>query len=464
MDGPDKFTRSDVEGFSRAVKASRERAHALKHRAYSDDPTEALDHMQVVVEELSVADEELRTQTDALEQAHVELEDEKRRYEELFDSAPDPYIVTDLSGVIRRANRAASLFFSVPPQFLCGKPLAAFVALSDRSEFRTRLDHALESPFGQTWEVTLFGRDHLAATFELHVARAPSPGSADELRCLLRDVTQRREAEDQVRAVNANLEQRVLDRTQLLEDSLSNERAARARADTADRATLDFTTRLSHELRTPLQAAIGYVDIVSAQIHGPVNEAQREALQRVAHAHRHMLALVDSLLEIGRVRAGQVALHLRDVRVSVMLRNVEELITRQITEQGLTLSFVRDEADEVNVRADGTKLEQIIINLLSNALRYTRAGGHITVASSIRDAMVAIEVRDTGRGIPQDQLQAIFEPFVRVAPETAASVQGTGLGLAISRELARLMGGDITSVSEIGKGSTFIVTVPRAAT
>ena len=307
------------------------------------------------------------------------------------------------------------------------------------------------------------GRDSRPATFEVHVASSSQGNGAEELRWILRDVTRRRRAEDRVRELNAELEQRVSARTRLLEDALESERGARARADTAGRATLDFITRLSHELRTPLQAAVGYVDIVNAQIHGPVNEAQREALLRVARAHHHMLSLLESLLEIGRVRAGQVALHRADIRVSDVVSTVQGLIMPQIAEHGLTLAVGGDDGAEISVRADRTKLEQMILNLLSNALRYTPRGGGVTVRWYTRESQVAVEVHDTGRGIPANQLDPIFEPFVRLAPSTTSRTEESGLGLAISRELARLMGGDLVAASEMGKGSTFTLTVPLAA-
>ena len=462
MDRPESTTNLDVEGFSRAVKASRERARALKHRAYSEDPTEALAHMQTVVEELSVADEELRAQTDALEEARAEVEAERRRYAELFDSAPDPFLVTDLAGIISRANRAATAFFGVPSQYVTGKPLAAFVALPDRKEFRTMLDHATEDDLRTTWDVEFVGRDSKAATFEVHVATSQGGSEAVELRWLLRDVTRRRRAEDRIHEMMAELEEQVAARTLLLEDALSSERAARARADMAGRATLDFITRLSHELRTPLQAAVGYVDIVNAQIHVPVNEAQREALRRVAHAHRHMLALLESLLEIGRVRAGQVALHLADVPVGDVLSTVHAMVTPQLVEHELTFAVMCPDGADIHVRADRTKLEQIILNLVSNAIRYTPRGGSVTVRWCTRESMVLLAVQDSGRGIPGDQLEAIFEPFVRLAAKTSAKAEGTGLGLAISRELACIMGGDLVPTSELGKGSTFTLTLPLA--
>lgn len=459
MNRSSRYTRFDVDDFSRVVQASRERARALRQDE-PGDTANAMAHLDVVVEELAVADEELRVQTDALEEAQLELEIERRRYVDLFDAAPDPYLITDLDGLIVQANQAAGRVLAVPIRFLECKPLVNFVALDGRKHFREMLDHVAQAAEARPWDLELVGRDNSSIVYEVHVSRAPR-GKVTELRWLLRDVTERRLLERRMRQLHEDMERRIDERTQLLEEALTRERAAHARAVTADRTTLDFITRLSHELRTPLQAAVGYVDILKQEIHGAVNAGQAAALDRISHAHHLMRSLLESILEIGRVRAGQIALRPAVIPVGALLGKVEELLAAQVVAQGLSFTFTGASA-AMCVRADPTKLEQIVLNLVTNAIRYTPRGGAIALGSSVRGAMIAIEVRDTGPGIPRGQLQAIFEPFVRLPSTSSGHSEGSGLGLAISRELARLMGGDLVAESEVGEGSTFTLTLPNA--
>jgi signal transduction histidine kinase len=238
--------------------------------------------------------------------------------------------------------------------------------------------------------------------------------------------------------------------------------AARIDAEQANQAKAQFLTTMSHELRTPLNAIGGYAQLVEMGLHGPVTPAQTEALTRIQHSQQHLLGLINSVLNYAKLEAGQVHYDLVDVPVLDAIRSVEALVAPQAQASALQLTIDPCAADLV-VRADAEKLRQVLLNLLSNAVKFTGAGGAVRVECATSDAgMALVHVRDTGRGIPPEQITRVFEPFVQVGRRLDSSDEGTGLGLAISRDLARAMGGDLTAESEVGVGSTFTLLMPRA--
>jgi signal transduction histidine kinase len=247
---------------------------------------------------------------------------------------------------------------------------------------------------------------------------------------------------------------------------LARERSARAEADHARLAAehannvkAQFLAAMSHELRTPLNAIGGYVDLLQLEIRGPINDTQREDLERIRRNQRHLLGLINNVLNFAKIEAGHVEYHIVDAKLHGILDGMYSLVAPQVRTRGLTYEYVPCDP-AITVRTDPEKVQQVLLNLLSNAVKFTDHG-HVRLECVPSDSKVLVRVVDTGLGIPIEKLEAIFEPFVQVDQNFTREGQGTGLGLSISRDLARAMGGDITVESVLGEGAVFTLTLPR---
>jgi len=217
---------------------------------------------------------------------------------------------------------------------------------------------------------------------------------------------------------------------------------------------------MSHELRTPLNAIGGYADLLLAGVTGALTEAQSNYLDRLRRSQQHLLGIINDLLNFSRIEAGRVTYDVSRMSLREAVRAVLPMIEPQAAERGLTVRII--EGPEAAAMGDKAKVEQILINLLSNSIKFTERHGSITVEPFSTAAAAGVRVTDTGIGIPKDKLESIFEPFVQVGRTLTSAQEGTGLGLAISRDLARAMGGDLTAISTLDVGSSFELTLKKA--
>jgi signal transduction histidine kinase len=236
---------------------------------------------------------------------------------------------------------------------------------------------------------------------------------------------------------------------------------AQSDAEAASRAKSEFLAVMSHELRTPLNAIGGYAELLEMGVRGPLSAQQREDLRRIQLSQRHLLLLINQVLNYTSLEQGTARFNLGTVGVRDALVEAEGVIAPQVRAKVLFLSL-GDVRRDLAVTADVEKVREILTNLLSNAVKFTGAGGRVEVSCDATRSEVRIRVRDTGIGIPPDRLEAIFEPFGQGRADLTRTVEGAGLSLAISRALARGQGGDLTVESTVGEGSTFTLTLPRA--
>jgi signal transduction histidine kinase len=244
------------------------------------------------------------------------------------------------------------------------------------------------------------------------------------------------------------------------EHLLETTRHAQAEAEKTSQVKSEFLGLMSHELRTPLNAIGGYTQLIEEGIHGPVTDEQRKDLARIRLSQRYLLGVIDNVLGFLKLGSGRVRYHVADVDVMEIMATVEDLTRPLIDAKGLR--YEHRCAPGQSVLADRDKLQQIVLNLVSNAVKFTDAGGAVSVESDRDGDRVLVRVADTGCGIPDERLEYVFEPFAQVGAGGSDSAGGTGLGLTISRDFARGMGGELTVRSEPGKGSVFTVALPVA--
>lgn len=249
----------------------------------------------------------------------------------------------------------------------------------------------------------------------------------------------------------------ALDRARLYGEAI----ALKRHAESASEEKTTFLGSMTHELRTPLNAIGGYVELIDMGLHGPVTEQQHADLARIRASQLHLAGLIEDLLNFTKLGSGQLQFDVSDVIIRDALAAAVALVEPLISQKQLVYDGITCDA-AIIAQADPEKLSQILVNLLSNAMKFTAPGGRIAIECESTNDTVLIHVSDTGIGISSDKLEAIFDPFVQVKSGLAGRDRGVGLGLAISRGLARAMHGDLTVESTLGKGSRFTVTLPRA--
>ena len=230
----------------------------------------------------------------------------------------------------------------------------------------------------------------------------------------------------------------------------------------ANAAKAQFLAMMSHELRTPLNAIGGFTELLELGLRGPVTPEQVEDLGRIRRNKDLLLSIITDILDFTRADAGVLTLELESVAIGPVLTDVVDAVRHQMTAKGVQL-VLGPVPPDATARGDREKIQQVLLNLLSNAMKFTEPGGEVHVDTIVDSGAVRIDVRDTGSGITPEQLDAIFEPFVQVDASLTRRAGGTGLGLAIARQLTKAMGGTVSVRSAVGSGSTFSLTLPHAA-
>jgi PAS domain S-box-containing protein len=235
--------------------------------------------------------------------------------------------------------------------------------------------------------------------------------------------------------------------------------SARETAEAASAAKSEFLSSMSHELRTPLNAILGFAQLLERDRKQPLSERQLERLQHVLRGGEHLLRLIDDVLDLSRIEAGRISMSSEPVVVSEVLREVIHTLEPMAARAQIEISHPVLAADLPRVVADRTRLAQILMNFGSNAIKYGKAGGHVTLEVAARGSKLRLTVIDDGIGIPDDKRAKLFEPFQRAGQETGP-IEGTGIGLTISKRLAELMKGSVGFDSEVGRGSKFWIDIP----
>ncbi len=477
------------EGYADRLRAMHDRISGLTSEELASG--EMVEDLRVALEELRVAEEELRQQNEDLSATHLELDRERRRYQELFEFAPGAYLVTDPSGIVRQANRSASKLLRVPPKFLAGKALAAYISTDDRPRFRVLL----------TQVGTLAG--HHAAAFKLqpregapldaeltYSVSPPRDGEPSGIRWLVRDVTEREQMARHIRALNLELESRVAARTadlseahRLAQDLVEKEQSARRAAESSEAQSRHvqklesigvLAGGIAHDFNNLLHVVLGNADIALSNLptrspaRGPIEEVVRATL-RAADLTRQLLAY-----------SGKGAFVVRHLDLSTEVREMATLLRTGISKQATLAWELASNLPPVS--ADPTQIRQIVMNLITNASdALGETGGTITLCTGVAQLedlddqhfgvplegegevdrssgpFVYLEVGDTGSGMTPDTLSRIFDPFF------STKFTGRGLGLAAIMGIVRSHHGLIRVRTAPGEGTAFRVLFPAAA-
>jgi PAS domain S-box-containing protein len=366
------------------------------------------------------------------------------RFRELLEAAPDGILEVDQSGSIVLCNAATEKLFGYQREELLGRPVEMLIPEGSHAAHRQHRtnywNRPIPRPMGKS--LTLHAQRKDGSRFPVEISLSPVR-SDDGFRvtAIIRDVTDRKIAEEQIRAVNQQLQQR-------------NQEVERA-----NRLKSEFLASMSHELRTPLHTILGFTELLEEEVDGPLNERQKRFVSHVHQDAQHLLELINDILDLSKIEAGKLELRFEvfDTREAV-----EEVVASlQGRADPKNLVVENRIAAGVAVKADRVRFKEIFYNLLSNAVKFTLEGGRIEIDSRLCDLGLCFSVKDTGIGIPKREQASIFDKFYQVGSTTKGVREGTGLGLAITRQLVEMHGGGISVESEPGKGSTFSFTVPQ---
>ena len=373
--------------------------------------------------------------------AEEELRLSEERFRLLVTSVKDYGIfMLDPNGIIASWNEGAQRIKGYSADEIIGKHFSVFYPEKDVAAGKPE------------WELEVVKRDGRLEDEDWRVRKDGSQFWANVIITALRDAKGKLVG---FAKVTRDLTERRLAEQQAIADA---RRIAQAEA--ASRAKTEFLAAMSHELRTPLNAIGGYTELMDLGVAGALTEQQREYLTRIQSSQRHLLSIINDLLNYSRIEAGQVSYEIEPVELRAVVESVYDMVAPQAARKHIEL--VRSHSPDVRASSDRLKTEQILLNLLSNAVKFTPEGGRVEVRYSRVGAQTEMSVSDNGPGIPADKQAEIFEPFVQLGRSLSTIREGTGLGLAISRDLARALNGEITVESEAGRGSTFTLRLPAA--
>jgi len=419
------------------------------------------------VTDLKSAATELEHQFKRVRQAEVKSRRERDRLNLILENVGDPILVTDDQSNIILMNREAERLFDIPAGTGLRSRRRQDVRSNDTKFSSLISDFALSADSTRVVQLAL--RDpEKGNEFPAEVVSGKVLNERGEMTAIvsiLHDLTKVVENERlaaELGKLNESLEDRIRAATVELEERNRQLEWQREELERAYRLKSQFLASMSHELRTPINALLGYTSLMRDQIYGELNQRQEEALSRMYTASQHLLELVNDILDLAKIEAGKMPVHIEPVNVGLIVREVSQTIEPMVRRKDLEY-VVEMEDDLPTIRTDRTKVKQIILNLLSNAVKFTHEG-QIAVRTRSADGGIVVEVTDTGIGIRDADIAKIFEDFRQVDQSSTREYGGTGLGLSITKKLLHLLGGAVRVESGFGQGSTFTVWLPREST
>lgn len=437
--------------------------------AYIEEMVIYQNNLKTSENELRLANRQLTQEMERKEEARAALEKSEARFRLIFDNAFDVIFSIDRDLVFTDISPSVERILGFKPEEIVGRSIQDLTLLPEE-----RMESALsvlkrvlkgEKISSVTYE--LISKDGTTGVGEISLAPVFRDGQVVSVSCIGRDITAQKMAEQRLMQAYAELDSRVQERTAELEQ-------AKVSAEKANRTKSDFLANMSHEFRTPLSHIIGFTELLLMKQFGEINEKQEEFLGDIQQSGRHLLSLVNDILDMSKVDAGQLDLEVSEIQLGQALENGLSMIEEEARSRGIELTVDWTDAPKT-LRADERKLKQILYNLLTNAVKFTPDGGRIHLkarqfnkdreetppAQWTQDQGLEISISDTGIGLAPEHLKNIFEPFEQVDSSMGRKQQGTGLGLSLTRRLVYLHGGVIWAESGgEGKGATFRVLLP----
>jgi PAS domain S-box-containing protein len=413
------------------------------------------------VTDLRRAANELERQVQRVRLAEIDAKRERDRLNLILENVADPILVTDDRSNIILMNKQAEQLFESDDSVRWER--AAMVQEND-TKFTTFISDFTISPSLARREQMKLRIPDTGIELPVEVVSGKILNRRGEplaIVSVLHDLTEQAENErlyDELKTFSSQLEERIRAATADLAEQNTRLQWQSRELEKANRLKSEFLASMSHELRTPINALIGYASLMLDRIYGELTPRQEEGLNRIQGAAQHLLALINDILDLAKIEAGRMPLHLDDVTLADIVTEISQQIEPLVKKKKLSFN-VEMPPTPLTLHTDRTKVKQILLNLLSNAVKFTHKGG-IWVTISKDDEDLRFDVRDTGIGIKESDIESMWEDFRQVDQSRTREFGGTGLGLSITRKLVDALGGHVFAESVFGKGSTFTVVLP----
>ncbi len=391
----------------------------------------------------------------SLETLQRNLRLSEQHFRTLIENATDLVAVIDDAGVIKYASPAGKRLLGYPREQVLGREISTLIHPEDRESAQERI-----AVLGDVPAVARFRLRHMNGawrSFEFVGVRVRNE-TMQGIVINARDITDRVKAEEEIVLLTATLEARVNERTRELAETNAELSLRNRQVENSNRMKSLFLANMSHELRTPLNAIIGFTELLRDQFAGPLNDKQKDYLGHVSRASKHLLGIINEVLDLARIEAGQITLHPETVSLPEFLEEIRDLVAPMVSEKNLSCE-TRCEPG-LALFADSARLRQILLNLVGNAVKFTPENGSVRITAQRQGNEVTISVIDSGVGIPAQEQEAVFEEFFRASLGAGVSSEGAGLGLPMVRRLTERLGGRVTVRSVPHEGSEFSVTIP----
>jgi PAS domain S-box-containing protein len=414
------------------------------------------------VTDLRRAVAELERQVQRGRLAEIDATRERDRLNLILENVADPILVTDDRSNIILMNPQAEELFQFDAH--ADNHARAAAVRGNDTKFTTFISDFTIGLANARREQMRLAQPATGAVLPVEVVSGKIMNARGEpmaIVSVLHDLTKQVENErlyEELKRFSSQLEARIRAATADLGEQNKRLQWSSRELQKANRLKSEFLASMSHELRTPLNAIMGYAALLADRIYGDVNERQEEGLRRIHVSAQHLLALINDILDLAKIEAGKMPLHLAPVSVALVVAEISQQVEPTVRRK--KLSFSTDLPSDMPVMiSDETKIKQVLLNLLSNAVKFTSAGG-VVVRVRIEGDVVRVDIEDTGIGIRPEDMEAIWEDFRQVDQSRTREFGGTGLGLSITRKLIQALGGSVRVESEYGKGSTFSVALP----